>query len=220
LHAAQHLPAMRLESFFEQAAAQVCPLNIDDPRRGQLVSWVSHAQPWFVLDPVQGDPDFGTFDEVLEPQKEVDLDLFSRYNVRESMVGWQPVFAYAGDMIELCDRFPKQKDSVVFAITFFYAEKPTDAYLQIGSHDACQVWINQTPVIRHKHHRPLDYPQHRQKVIFPEGWSAVLVRLDQSDQVGGFVLDAIDEQGWPLNLPWCGPPQTHFVLQDQGLIRP
>jgi hypothetical protein len=196
--------------FLQDLAEKLAPTHLSKDQRDTLVRWVAMPQPWYVLTPLSGAPNFGLFEKVLPPQ--VQLDLFMPVSDGQQICAWRPAPAEAGDVLDIRARALHEGPAVAFAATWVANLAQRDVYLQLGSTDAAQVWINQEPVLRSKEYRPLDYPQDRVRVELPSGTSMVLVRLDRGNDPWGFALDLTDQAGWPISLRWSGPPSPGDIL--------
>jgi hypothetical protein len=192
--------------FLQDLTHQIAPEHLTEAQREALAQWVGMPQPWYVLTPLRGAPEFGAFDTILPPQESLDLTL--PVVDGQDFHAWRPAPAEAGDVLDINARADARGPAVAFAATWIVNSKPREVWLQLGSSDAAQVWVNQKPILRTKEYRPLDYPQERIRMELPPGPSLVLVRLDRGNEPWGFALDVTDPSGWPVPLRWSGPPSA------------
>ena len=157
-----------------------------------------HIRDWRILGPFDNTGN-GGFHFALKPEQEQDLS--SPHVGRDGrQVSWQEVHSqYASGYVDLAAALGKQDWALAYAACRFFSPEPRRAWLEIGSDDGVQAWLNGSHVWKHDVYRVAAPGQDLVPVQLREGANDLLLKIGQARGEWGFLCSLSDEDGNPIN---------------------
>jgi hypothetical protein len=156
-----------------------------------------HIRDWRILGPFDNTGN-GGFHFALQPEQEQD---FSSAHVGRDgrQVSWQEVHSqYASGYVDLAAVLGKQDWSLAYAACRFFSPEPRRAWLELGSDDGVQAWLNGSHVWKHDVYRVAAPGQDLVPVQLREGANDLLLKIGQARGEWGFLCSLSDEDGNPI----------------------
>jgi hypothetical protein len=174
--------------------------------REQLPPRDSFIRTWRVLGPFPNPPGKGR--DIAYPPETDGIKLGADYDGARPSTGsgrpepaegrgkirWKPLAADS-DAIDLTKVFRPNERVLAYAACWIYADKPTPASLELGSDDGIKAWLNRKLVLDHAVARVVAARQDIVPIQLPQGWSELLLKIDQNLQVWGFCAELVSPDG-------------------------
>ncbi len=157
-----------------------------------------YQQQWRLLGPLANEGNSG-FHTAYPPEKDV--------RAADPLVGkggaqirWQP---YRGETlsgyVDLKAALSAEPWCVAYAACELYAPTERDGWLELGSDDGLQVWLNGERILHKDVYRVALPGQDLVPVHLRQGWNMVLLKIGQAEGDWGFYFRLTDDRGepWP-----------------------
>jgi hypothetical protein len=117
---------------------------------------------------------------------------------------WRPYRGTAASgYVDLCESVSHEPWVLAYAACALYAPTARDGWLELGSDDGVQVWLNGEQVWNKDVYRVAVPGQDLLPVHLRQGWNQVLVKVGQAEGDWGFYFRLTDDDGQPwTDLEW------------------
>ncbi len=167
-------------------------------RKSKLRTWLLSRQHWDLYAPSAMLPD-ESLQAVLERELPIEAKLLRD---PESLPTSKSIEAYVGTKVDLIRELGKHENSVCYARCKFKLDKPQQIKFRFGCDDSIKIWLDGQTLMQYTGLRSVY--EGNDVVITKEPLSAgehtLVVKVVQVQGGWGFVVDAADAAGWPLDL--------------------
>jgi hypothetical protein len=111
--------------------------------------------------------------------------------------GWKRVAAGRGGFVDLCeidDRRPMYENAIAYAQTWLYAPRDKTVLYTLGTDDGCQLFVNGNLVYTDNTRHGASPVQHIGRLVLPEGWSRVLIKVENGRHHFGLYFRVLDPE--------------------------
>lgn len=164
--------------------------------RNQIANWLASQQYWNLYGPYPIRADSGekqALDEIYGSQE----SLLSNQAPPKSD---RKLLLYTGMRVELTDELGDVQGVVGYGLSKFELNEAQTVTLRLGSNDGVKVWIDGEQV-----HRNMVFRDHVEASDFvtvdlAAGEHSMLIKIVQGTSTWGFIVDAANSNGWPIDL--------------------
>lgn len=169
------------------------------PWRKPGIEWRhGHIRDWRILGPFDNTEN-GGFHFALQPEEGLD---FQRVYVGKDgrSVSWQEVHnQLPSGYVDLAEILGRQEWSLAYAATQVICLHEQDAWLELGSDDGVQVWLNGNHVWKHDVYRVAAPGQDLVPVRLKAGYNDLVLKIGQAMGEWGFLCKVSYEDGSPVS---------------------
>lgn len=148
---------------------------------------------WHILGPFDNGTGDAGLDEVLPPEKGIDLK--AGYKGKSGMIQWRTVRPNAASYVDLQAHYSPEHANIV---SYLYREidSPADqeATILLGVDDACKLWLNDELVHTDRRHNAAQPEADAVKVKLKKGKNKILLKINNGDGPHGLYFSIVAEQ--------------------------
>lgn len=155
-----------------------------------------HIRDWLILGPFDNAGNQG-FHAALEPEEELD---FARVYTGKGgrPVRWQSCRTRsAAGYIDLAESSGGEEWCAAYAACSIFSPDSRSGWLELGSDDGIQAWLNGRHIWKHDVYRVASPGQDLVPVRLQPGWNQLLLKIGQAAGEWGFLCQLMDENGKP-----------------------
>ncbi len=141
---------------------------------------------WQVIGPFdnQNQKHFHTVYDVEKDLLSTPFDLSKKYPGKSGEVEWQDVATDdSAGVVELAERYKKEKGAIVYARTIFVSDKVRDVEMRLGCINANKLWVNDQEVFMNEvYHAGMSIDQYIGRVKLKSGENEIVLKVCQNEQ--------------------------------------